>query len=74
MSFQFGHADFVCLSARLIIEVDGASHVEPVQKQYDRRRTLWLGGEGFRVLRVWNDEVFGEFKVILAIIVNELRS
>jgi very-short-patch-repair endonuclease len=67
-------ADFVCLSARLIIEVDGASHVEPVQKQYDRRRTLWLGGEGFRVLRVWNDEVFGELGVVLAMIVNELRS
>jgi very-short-patch-repair endonuclease len=33
-----------------------------------------FGGEGFRVLRVWNDEVFGELGVVLAMIVNELRS
>jgi adenine-specific DNA-methyltransferase len=67
-------ADFVCLSARLIVEVDGASHVEAAQKQYDRRRTLWLNREGYRVLRVWNDEVSGDLGLVLAMIVNELRS
>jgi very-short-patch-repair endonuclease len=67
-------ADFVCLSARLIVEVDGETHVEPAQKRRDRRRTLWLNGEGFRVLRVCNEEVFGELEIVLAMIVNEVRS
>ena len=67
-------ADFVCLRARLIVEVDGEMHVEPARKNYDRRRTLWLNGEGFRVLRVWNDEVCGELGMVLAMIVNEVRS
>ena len=41
-------ADFVCLTARLIIEVDGAGH----QEATDRRKTEYLAAQGFRVLRV----------------------
>jgi very-short-patch-repair endonuclease len=67
-------ADFVCLSAKLIIEVDGEPHVEPRRKAYDRRRSRWLNGQGFHVLRVWNDEVFREFDLVLAMIVHEVRS
>ena len=48
-------ADFVCFSHRLIIEVDGGQHAR--QSERDRRRTRWLEGQGFRVLRFWNNEV-----------------
>jgi very-short-patch-repair endonuclease len=47
--------DFVCLPARLVIEVDGQSHDLTVDS--DERRTLWLEGQGFRVLRFTNDQV-----------------
>ena len=67
-------ADFVCLSAKLIVEVDGETHIEPAQKTYDRRRTLWLNGKGFRVLHVWNDEVYRDLEVVLAMIANDVRS
>jgi len=38
-------ADFVCFSARLIIEVDGPSH--DIRLDYDARRTEWFHRQGF---------------------------
>ena len=51
-------ADFVCLEARLVVEVDGSQHGEPEQAAHDATRTRWLEGEGYRVVRVWAGEVF----------------
>ena len=48
--------DFVCLDARLIIEIDGGQH-ESDQAAYDAKRDTWLRGEGFRILRFWNNDV-----------------
>ena len=45
--------DFVCLRARLIIEVDGGQH----GGVRDDTRTAWLNAQGFQVLRFWNNEV-----------------
>jgi very-short-patch-repair endonuclease len=42
-------ADFACLSARLVVEIDGALHEDP---ERDRRKTDYLEGRGWRVLRV----------------------
>jgi len=49
-------ADFACLSARLIVEVDGGQHAS--RSEQDGRRTTWLESSGFRVVRFWNHEVF----------------
>ena len=46
--------DFVCFPARLIIELDGSQHAESPR---DRVRDRWLGDDGYRVLRIWNNEV-----------------
>lgn len=59
--------DFVCFEARLIVEVDGGQHVE--QQGYDRQRTAWLEGQGFRVLRFWNTEVLGNVEGVKEVIV-----
>src|ERR1700737_3032235 len=48
-------ADFACLKARVIVEVDGGQHADEVER--DQRRTEWLASRGFRVLRFWNGEV-----------------
>ncbi|TMC54210.1 MAG: DUF559 domain-containing protein [Chloroflexi bacterium] len=40
-------ADFVCLSARLVVEIDGEFHEE----ESDRRKTAYLESQGFRVMR-----------------------
>lgn len=48
--------DFVCESARLIVELDGGQHAD--QQRADAARTAWLEAEGYRVLRFWNNEIF----------------
>ncbi len=40
--------DFLCISARLAIEVDGPFH----EDESDRRKTARLEAEGYRVLRI----------------------
>ncbi len=47
--------DFVCLKAKLIIEVDGEYH--NFQKEEDELRTKELERYGFEVIRFTNDEV-----------------
>jgi very-short-patch-repair endonuclease len=48
-------ADFACLDAKLIVELDGGQHIS--QAAYDAERTAWLEEQGFQVLRFWNDDV-----------------
>ncbi|WP_424360100.1 endonuclease domain-containing protein [Methylocystis parvus] len=51
-------ADFLCVDARLIVEVDGATHSSEEQIAYDRRRDQWFAANGYRVLRVANEDVY----------------
>jgi very-short-patch-repair endonuclease len=48
-------ADFACHEARLIIEIDGGQH--DLSLAPETERTEFLEGEGYRVLRFWNNEV-----------------
>jgi very-short-patch-repair endonuclease len=50
--------DFACRSAKLVVEVDGATHGSDAEVRYDSMRTRFLEEQGWRVLRVWNAEVF----------------
>src|ERR1700692_133971 len=52
--------DFACLSARLIIEIDGGQHNEEVNEVLDATRTVWLESRGYQVLRFWNSYVLTE--------------
>ena len=54
-------ADFVCLEAMLIVEIDGGQHGEEV----DRRRTTMLMQQGFAVIRFWNSDVFDNLEGVL---------
>ena len=49
--------DFTCLEAKLVIEIDGGYHSEPIQQESDALRQQWLEKQGFRVLRFKNEEV-----------------
>ena len=49
-------ADFACLSAKLVIEIDGEHHA--FQQDRDAIRTASMEREGWRVLRFWAIEVF----------------
>ena len=49
-------ADFLCKSARLIVEIDGNPHRWDYEG-YDDRRDTYLRSKGYRVIRFWGDEV-----------------
>ena len=56
-------ADFVCHSARLIIELDGGQHAD--QSQKDAVRSVALARAGYRVIRFWNNELTGNMEDVL---------
>jgi len=49
--------DFVCHSARLVVEVDGASHDFESRQHRDHIRDAWLGTRGYLVLRFSDADV-----------------
>ncbi len=57
-------ADFYCAQARLVIEIDGDSHTEREQAEYDVARTAWLEAQGYRVVRFWNNEVLKDIEAV----------
>ena len=56
--------DFVCLERKVVIEVDGGHHAERFEA--DSERTKYLESEGFRVIRLWNNEVLTEMEGVAA--------
>jgi very-short-patch-repair endonuclease len=67
-------ADFVCLQARLVIEVDGGQHADNAA---DEARTAWLGSQNFEMLRFWNNEVLQNVEGVVEVIsarVDEIMS
>jgi very-short-patch-repair endonuclease len=58
-------ADFVCLKAKFIVELDGSQHFTDEQRAYDVRRTAWLEHEGFRVLRYDNGALSRSFDGVI---------
>ena len=64
-------ADFVCLSSRLIVEVDGGQH--DFQRRYDEKRDAYLKSRGFRVMRFWNNDVLAQTEGVLQAIWMELE-
>ena len=65
--------DFVCHSAKLVIELDGGGHAEPAQIAHDRRRDAWLATRGYDVLRIWNRTLYEEHEAVMDQVVEILR-
>ncbi|MFA6114863.1 MAG: DUF559 domain-containing protein [Sphingomonas sp.] len=57
-------ADFLSFGLKLIVEVDGGQHSEAAT--YDAARTRFLEGEGYTVLRFWNNDVLANTSGIIA--------
>ena len=58
-------ADFCCLGARLVIEVDGNQHGFDENLVRDAARTRYLNANGYRVLRFSNREVMTAIDIVL---------
>ncbi|HSE45347.1 MAG TPA: endonuclease domain-containing protein, partial [Gemmatimonadales bacterium] len=46
--------DFCCVEHRLVLEIDGEIHLDPVQREWDTKRSLHLQGRGYFILRIRN--------------------
>jgi very-short-patch-repair endonuclease len=62
--------DFCCTEARVIVELDGGQHA--LSRRADAARSRYLEGQGYRVLRFWNNEVLGTTTGVLERIVESL--
>jgi very-short-patch-repair endonuclease len=61
--------DFVCFAQKLIVEVDGSQHESST---HDEKRDAWLDSQGFRVLRLWNNDVLQSLDYTMLAILNAL--
>ncbi|MFF8801188.1 MULTISPECIES: endonuclease domain-containing protein [unclassified Methylobacterium] len=58
-------ADFFCASAKLIVEIDGPVHETEDRRRRDEARDVWLGAQGFAVLRFSTDLVLSNLGVVM---------
>ena len=65
------YLDFAARRERLAIELDGETHVG--REGYDDKRTEWLEGQGWRVVRFTNGDVIGNPDGVATAILNMLR-
>ena len=63
--------DFVALSIKLIIEVDGGIHIK--RKKEDAAKTKWLNFIGYSVIRFKNEEVENNIDSVLDKIKAEIK-
>jgi 5-methyltetrahydrofolate--homocysteine methyltransferase len=61
-------ADFCCIPAKLVVEIDGRYHQLPQQKVDDDYRQKWLEKQGFTVVRFTNEQVLNDIDNVLEII------
>ncbi|RZK32260.1 MAG: endonuclease domain-containing protein, partial [Hymenobacter sp.] len=73
-AIEFFIVDFVCLSHKLIIEVDGDIHADTSQAEYDRGRTHTLTELGFHELRFSNYQVLHQTSEVLTRIQEYLKA
>jgi very-short-patch-repair endonuclease len=65
-------ADFVHPKTKLIIELDGSQHSDKLA--YDSKRTKFFEGQGYRVIRFWNNDVFSGMDGVLEAILAAINS
>lgn len=66
-------ADFLCYSARIVVEVDGGQHGMDAGIEHDRRRDDWFVENGYRVLRYWNNDVLANTEGVMETILSVLN-
>ena len=65
-------ADFVCFEAKVVLELDGGQHA--TQLLSDTERTHWFEGQGFVVVRFWNNEAIENWDTIADYLVGVLQA
>lgn len=66
--------DFACHRAKLIVELDGSHHAEEMQIAHDAKRDRFLKSCGYRVMRVWNNDVFANADGVAEAVLSAARN
>lgn len=66
--------DFYCPLEKLIVELDGQVHMNPVSEAYDQNRTKHLESLGFTLIRFENKMVFENLYSVLEEITNHFKN
>ncbi|WP_337602847.1 endonuclease domain-containing protein [Acidaminococcus timonensis] len=66
-------ADFYCSRAKLIVELDGEQHADPVEKERDALRTRRIEQLGYKVIRIPNREIWRNFQGVKEYIYREMK-
>lgn len=66
--------DFVCRQEKLIVEIEGESHLEAKDILKDTQRTQQLKAAGCRVIRFWNTDVYNNPSGVLEEILRHLNN
>ncbi len=68
------YPDFLCLSRRLVVEVDGPHHEELEQAAHDLHRDQTLRRHGFQTLRFWTRAVHEDIDAVMGVICHALNA
>ena len=49
--------DFLCVDNKLIIELDGSQHLQQENVSYDKERSEYLKGKGYKIIRILDNEL-----------------
>lgn len=66
--------DFVCLSAKLVIEIDGGQHFSAAGTAADNRRDRYLAAKGYRTLRFSNHDVMTNRSGVIGTIASAIQA
>ncbi|WP_394371801.1 endonuclease domain-containing protein [Salegentibacter tibetensis] len=66
--------DFYCASEKLIIELDGEVHLNSNAEEKDLKRTEYLQGLGFKIIRFENKMIFDFLPSVLKEITDNFKS
>jgi very-short-patch-repair endonuclease len=61
-------ADFICHSARLVVEVDGHSHDFESRRRGDRKRDEWFASQNYSLLRFTDEQVLKNLEGVITVI------
>ena len=61
-------ADFICLAAKVIVELDGELHDFEERQRADQVRDAFFASEGFEVLRFTNAQVMSNLEGVVEVI------
>ena len=66
-------ADFVCFEKKIIIELDGGQHNSSLGIQKDKSRDLFFTNNGYKVIRIWNNEINQNIEGVIQKIQSEIE-